>query len=325
MSRITGATEGGAYNARRFHRRTTMNTAPRRLHLLVAFFLIYFIWGSTYLAIRYAVETLPPFLMAGLRFVIAGLLMYGFLRLRGAANPSREQWLKLSVVGIFMFLCGNGFVVWAEQYITSGLAALLVALLPLWLMLFDWLWARGPKPSPTALCGIALGIAGTVLLLDPGSVAGSDIHLPGALMVLLASVCWAFGSIYSKRFRHPPSIFMSAACQMIGGGIALVLTAVVLGETDTFAWREVSAISFGSFLYLMVFGSMVAISAYVWLLQNASASSISTYAFVNPAVAIFLGWLVADEAITPHILAGAGIILAGVVLVIRASARASAK
>jgi drug/metabolite transporter (DMT)-like permease len=290
-----------------------MNTSSRRLHLLVAFFLIYFIWGSTYLAIRYAVETLPPF--------TAGLLMYGFLRLRGAANPSGEQWVKLSVAGVFMFLCGNGFVVWAEQHITSGLAALLVALLPLWLMLFDWLWANGPKPSRMALCGIALGIAGTVLLLDPGSVAGTDIHLPGALMVLLASVCWAFGSIYSKRFRHPPSIFMSAACQMIGGGIALLLTALVLGETDGFAWREVSAVSAGSFLYLMVAGSMVAISAYVWLLQHASASSISTYAFVNPAVAIFLGWLIADEAITPHILAGAGIILAGVVLVIRASAR----
>lgn len=299
----------------------TMNPSPRRLHLYVAFFLIYFIWGSTYLAIRYAVETLPPFLMAGMRFLTAGLLMYGFLRLRGAANPSREQWLRLGVVGVFMFLCGNGFVVWAEQYITSGLAALLVALLPLWLMLFDWWWARGPKPGAMALSGIALGIAGTVLLLDPGSVAGSDIYLPGALMVLLASVCWAFGSIYSKRFRHPPSIFMSAACQMIGGGLALLLTAILLGEPGGFAWRDVSAVSFGSFLYLMVFGSMIAISAYVWLLQNASASSISTYAFVNPAVAVFLGWLIGGEAITPHILAGAGIILAGVVLVIRASSR----
>lgn len=303
------------------HRRVSMNTSPKRLQLLVAFFLIYFIWGSTYLAIRYAIETLPPFLMAGVRFLAAGVLMYAFLRLRGAANPSHEQWLKLGVVGVFMFLCGNGFVVWAEQYITSGLAALLVALLPLWLMLFDWWWARGPKPSPMALCGIALGIAGTVLLLDPGSIAGSDVHLSGALMVLLASVCWAFGSIYSKRFRHPPSIFMSAACQMIGGGVALLLTALALGETDGFAWREVSAVSFGSFLYLMVFGSMVAISAYVWLLQNASASSISTYAFVNPTVAIFLGWLIGGEDITTHILIGAGIILAGVVLVIRASAR----
>ena len=293
----------------------------QRLKLLVAFFLIYFIWGSTYLAIRYAIETMPPFLMAGTRFLVAGCLMYGFLRLRGAASPSLEQWRKLSIVGVFMFLGGNGFVVWAEQYITSGLAALLVALLPLWLMLFDWLWANGPRPNGTALCGIALGIAGTVLLLDPGSIAGSEIHLPGALMVLLASVCWAIGSIYSKTFRHPGSIFMSAACQMIGGGLALLFTAWLLDETADFAWREVSAVSLAGFFYLMVFGSMIAISAYVWLLQNASAASISTYAFVNPAVAIFLGWLIGGESITAHILAGAGVILAGVVLVIRASAQ----
>jgi drug/metabolite transporter (DMT)-like permease len=298
------------------------NAATHRARLLVAFFLIYFIWGSTYLAIRYAIETVPPFLMAGTRFLTAGVLMYGFLRLRGASNPSLQQWTQLSVVGVFMFLCGNGFVVWAEQYITSGLAALLVSLLPLWLMLFDWLWAQGPKPTRTALCGIALGMAGTVLLLDPGSIAGADIHLPGALMVLLASVGWAFGSIYSKKFRHPPSIFMSAACQMIGGGVALLITALLMGETAGFDWREVSGVSLGGFFYLMVFGSMIAMSAYVWLLQNASASSISTYAFVNPAVAIFLGWLVAGEEITAHILLGAGVILAGVVLVIRASASA---
>lgn len=248
------------------------DATSQRVRLLVAFFLIYFIWGSTYLAIRYAIETIPPFLMAGVRFTSAGLLMYGFLRLRGAANPSREQWLKLCCVGVFMFLCGNGFVVWAEQYITSGLAALLVALLPLWLMLFDWLWAQGPRPNVAALCGIALGIAGTVLLLDPASIADSDIYLPGAAMVLLASIGWAFGSVYSKKFRHPPSIFMSAACQMIGGGVSLLFTAGALGEFPRFDWHAVSMVSLGGFAYLMVFGSMIAISAYVWLLQNASAS-----------------------------------------------------
>jgi drug/metabolite transporter (DMT)-like permease len=290
-----------------------------RFRLLLAFFLIYFIWGSTYLAIRYAVQTLPPFLMAGARFTTAGLLMYGFLRLRGAANPSWVQWAQLSVVGVLMFLCGNGFVVWAEQYITSGLAALLVALLPLWLLLFDWLWAHGPRPTLAALCGIVLGIAGTVLLLDPAQVTGRDIHLPAALMVLLASFCWALGSIYSKKFRHPPSIFMSAACQMLGGGVALLATGLVLDEPQRLIWGDVSAVSVAGFFYLMVLGSMIAISAYVWLLQNASAASISTYAFVNPAVAIFLGWLIADETLTPSMLLGAGVILAGVFLVIRAS------
>jgi drug/metabolite transporter (DMT)-like permease len=295
-----------------------MPIPAERLRLYVAFFLIYFIWGSTYLAIRYAIETIPPFLMAGLRFSAAGLLMYGVLRLSGVANPSGKQWLQLGIVGTFLFLGGNGFVVWAEQFINSGLAALLVSTLPVWLILLDWLWAGGPRPTGTALAGIGLGILGTLILVDPVRLAGSSIHLPGAAMVVLASVLWAIGSIYSKKFRQPASIFMSAACQMIGGGFSLLLVSVLLGETRGFDPAQVSAVSLGGFFYLMVFGSMIAISAYVWLLQNASASSVSTYAFVNPAVAILLGWLIADEEISAHILAGAAVILAGVFLVIRA-------
>lgn len=295
-----------------------MSIPVERLRLYLAFFLIYFIWGSTYLAIRYAIETIPPFLMAGTRFTCAGLLMYVVLRATGAANPSLRQWLQLGVVGTFLFVGGNGFVVWAEQYINSGLAALLVATLPVWLILLDWLWARGPRPGGMAMAGIALGIVGTLILVDPVQLVGSTIHLPGAAMVVLASMLWAIGSIYSKKFRQPPSIFMSAACQMIGGGLMLLLTSVVLGELEGFDPAQVSAVSLGGMLYLMMFGSMIAISAYVWLLQNASASSVSTYAFVNPAVAILLGWLIADEEINAHILAGAGVILAGVFLVIRA-------
>lgn len=292
---------------------------PDRIRLLIAFFLIYFIWGSTYLAIRYAIETMPPFLMAGARFFVAGLLMFGFMRIRGAAMPDRWQWLHLSVIGTFMFLGGNGFVVWAEQYITSGLAALLVSTLPLWLILLDWLWAKGPAPSRMAMAGISLGIAGTVLLVDPARIAGSSVHLPGAAMVVLASLLWAIGSIYSKKIRQPASIFMSAACQMIGGGVSLLLVSMLLGEPADFDISAISAVSWAGFLYLLVFGSMIAISAYVWLLQNASAARVSTYAFVNPAVAIFLGWLLADEEINLHIMLGAGVILAGVFLVIKSS------
>jgi drug/metabolite transporter (DMT)-like permease len=289
-----------------------------RLRLYVAFFLIYFIWGSTYLAIRYAIETIPPFLMAGTRFTAAGLLMYGVLRIAGQPNPSARQWLQLAVVGTFLFLGGNGFVVWAEQFINSGLAALLVSTLPVWLILLDWLWAGGPRPTGAAMAGIALGILGTLILVDPVQLVGSNLYLPGAAMVVLASMLWAIGSIYSKKFRQPSSIFMSAACQMIGGGLSLLLTSLLLGETRGVDPAAISAVSLGGFFYLMVFGSVIAISAYVWLLQNASASSVSTYAFVNPAVAILLGWLIADEEINAHILAGAAVILAGVFLVIRA-------
>jgi len=295
-----------------------------RLRLALAFFLIYVIWGSTYLAIRYAIETIPPFLMAGLRFTAAGVLMFTVMRLLGAPNPSLRQWWQLGVVGTFLFLGGNGFVVWAEQYISSGLAALLVSTLPLWLILLDWWWARGARPTAMAVAGIALGITGTLILVDPVQLVGTGIHLPGAAMVILASLLWAMGSIYSKTFRQPQSIFMSAACQMIGGGLALLLTSAALGEPHDFALSQISAVSLAGFFYLMVFGSMIAISAYVWLLQNASASSVSTYAFVNPAVAILLGWLIADEEINAHILMGAAVILAGVVLVIRAPRKARA-
>lgn len=288
-----------------------------RLRLLAAFFLIYFIWGSTYLAIRYAIETVPPFLMAGTRFTAAGLLMYGALRLVGVPNPSARQWQQLAVVGTFLFLGGNGLVVWAEQFINSGLAALLVSTLPVWLILLDWLWAGGPRPTGMAMAGIALGILGTLILVDPVQLVGSDLYQPGAAMVVLASMLWAIGSIYSKKFRQPSSIFMSAACQMIGGGLSLLLTSALLGETRGFDPTAISAVSMGGFFYLMVFGSMIAISAYVWLLQNASASSVSTYAFVNPAVAILLGWLIAGEAMNAHILTGAAVILSGVFLVIR--------
>jgi len=292
-----------------------------RFRLLLAFFLLYFIWGSTYLAIRYAIETLPPFLMAGTRFFCAGALLYLVMRWRKVPNPAARQWLQLGVVGTFLCLGGNGLVVWSEQYISSGLAALLVSTMPLWLILLDWLWAAGPAPAGKALAGIGLGFVGLVVLIDPAQLIGSEVHLPGALTCVVASMLWAIGSIYSKKFRQPPSIFMSAACQMLGGGLALLVTAFLLGEPAAFDPGQVSFASLASFLYLLVFGSIVANSAYVWLLQNASATRVSTYAFVNPAVAVLLGWALAGEQLTVQILVGAGIILAGVVLVLAAGRR----
>lgn len=299
---------------------------PQQARRYLAFFLIYFIWGSTYLAIRYAVITIPPFLMAGMRFFAAGLLMYIFLRWRGVPNPSWGQWWRLGVVGTFLFLGGNGLVVWAEQYIESSLAALLVATLPLWLLVLDWLWAGGRPPQWLALIGIALGIAGTVVLVGPEQLMQAEalqdpIEIVAASVVVFASVLWAIGSIYTKKFPLPRSIFMSAACEMVGGGLALLLVSAWQGEWSHFTPAQVSSASFAGWAYLFVFGSMIAISAYAWLLQNASAASISTYAFVNPVVALALGFLIADETINARILTGAGIILAGVVLVVTSSSK----
>ncbi|MES2604594.1 MAG: EamA family transporter, partial [Pseudomonadota bacterium] len=308
----------------------------RQTKLYTAFFLIYFIWGSTYLAIRYAIGSIPPFLMAGTRFFAAGVLMFLFLRWRGVPTPPWSQWWRLGIVGVFLFLGGNGLVVWAEQYIDSGLAALLVSTLPLWLIVLDWLWAAGPPPKPLALIGIALGVLGTVVLIKPELVlpalAAQDNYLQGVPtedaddnlasgIVIFASVLWAIGSIYTKKFTKPKSIFMSAACQMVGGGIALLLVALWQGEWAQFEPASVTLVSVAGFSYLLCFGSMVAISAYAWLLQNASAAAVSTYAFVNPIVALLLGWLIADEPMTAAIIAGAGIILVGVVLVIRTSSK----
>jgi drug/metabolite transporter (DMT)-like permease len=307
-----------------------MPALSQRVRLLTAFFLVYFIWGSTYLAIRYAVATLPPFLMAGSRFLLAGLLMLLVLRWRGVPLPSWSQWWRLGLVGLFLFLGGNGIVAWAEQDIDSGLAALLVSLLPLWLIVLDWLWAGGPRPSLRGLSGVALGVLGTAVLLAPPTLfgtaapAGEVASTPAAdrftllasLLLVLASLLWAIGSIYLKTFARPASVFMSAACQMLGGGLGLLLFSALLGEWRDFELAQVSLLSLGGFAYLMVFGSMVAISSYVWLLQNASASSVSTYAFVNPVVALLLGWLLADEPLTLPILLGAAIILLGVVLVV---------
>lgn len=289
---------------------------PHQARLILAFFLLYFIWGSTYLAIRFAIETMPPFLMAGTRFLLAGTLMYMFMRFRGVANPTYQQWLQLGIIGSFLFLGGNGLVVWAEQYINSGLAALFVSTLPLWLITLDWLWAGGPPPSPRAITGIGLGIIGMILLVDPARVVGGTVDIAGAVAVILASFLWAVGSIYSKKIELPQSIFMSAACQMTGGGLALLLVSLLLNEWPTFESAAVSQVSVTAFFYLVIFGSMIAISAYVWLLQNATAARVSTYAFVNPVVAIFLGWLIASEEINAHILLGALIILLGVFLVI---------
>lgn len=292
--------------------------APGRAKLVLAFFCIYFIWGSTYLAIRYAIETIPPFFMAGVRFTLAGTILFCFMKLRGVSTPSFIQWRNLAIVGTFLFLGGNGFVAWAEQFIASGLAALLVSLLPLWLISLDWLWAKGPPPTVRGCIGITMGIIGVIVLLDPVQIAATDINLAGAFMTILASMLWATGSIYSKKFSQPDSIFMSAACQMIGGGISLLLVALVLGEWQLFKPDELSSVSVYAFFYLVAFGSMIAISSYVYLLKHASAASVSTYAFVNPAIAIFLGWLIADEEINAHIITGALIILVGVVLVVSA-------
>jgi drug/metabolite transporter (DMT)-like permease len=299
-------------------------TAPSRFKLIAAFAAIYLVWGSTYLAILFAIETLPPFLMSGVRFLIAGGILYVCARLHGAARPTREQWFATGVAGCLLLLGGNGLVVWSETRVASGVTALLVGILPCWMVLIDWLRPRGVRPVAQVVLGLALGLIGLISLIGPDSLLGGGrADYLGVAAVLLACLSWAAGSIYSRHAPMPPAPFLSTAMQMLVGGVALSALGVGLGEpwrVDPSAFSQRSILSL---LYQIVFGSIVAFSAYVWLLRVSTPARVSTYAYVNPVVAVLLGWLLADEALTVRMLIAAAVIVSGVALITLAPARAS--
>jgi drug/metabolite transporter (DMT)-like permease len=290
--------------------------APARWQVIGAFAIIYVIWGSTYLAIRFAIETLPPFLMAGARFLIAGGVLYAWMRvLGGAARPARADWKRTAIVGVLLLLGGNGLVVWSEFRIPSGVAALLVGIEPCWVVLFDWLRPGGQRPTGRVVLGLALGVAGMLLLVGPDTLLGGGrADVLGVAAVLIACLSWAAGSVYSRYASMPASPFMSTAMQMLAGGAALVVVATALGEPWRVDFAAFSVRSSLAWLYLIVFGSLVTYTAYVWLLRVSSPARVSTYAYVNPLVAVFLGWLLAGEALTLRMMVAAAVIVSGVVL-----------
>jgi drug/metabolite transporter (DMT)-like permease len=295
-----------------------------RARVWIAFSAIYVIWGSTYLAIRLAVETLPPFLMAGARYSIAGLLLWGWVRIRGEHRATWAEWREATIVGGLMLLGGNGLVSWAEQFVPSGLAALLVSTIPIWVVLLDWLWHRSARPSPRIFLGLALGIVGVALLVRPGAASAVEggVSILGALVLLLAAGSWAAGGLHARRAKLPHSSLLSAAMQMIAGGALLILTGTATGEWARLHPSAVSPRSLLALAYLVSFGSIVGLTAYLWLIKNTTPARASTYAFVNPVVAIVLGWAVAGEALSPRILLAAAVALSGVVLIVRARSAA---
>lgn len=284
------------------------------LKVAVALAAVYVIWGSTYLAIRFAIETIPPFLMAGARYLTAGAVLYLWARFRGAPRPSLVHWRSALVVGAFLLLAGNGGVVWAEQYVESGLAALLISTEPLWIVIFVWLRPGGKKPGLRVISGLVLGFLGLMLLVRPGS-GGSGVDLLGAAVLGLASLCWAWGSLYGQRAKLPESPLLTTGMQMLTGGALLFLASLVTGEPGRFEPAQVSAKSLLALGYLVVFGAIVAFTAYVWLMRVASPVLVSTYAYVNPVVAVLLGWAVANEPLTAGTLIAAAVILTGVALI----------
>jgi drug/metabolite transporter (DMT)-like permease len=291
--------------------------AASRAKILIAFFAIYTIWGSTYLFIRFGVETLPPFLMAGVRFLAAGTAMYLWMRWRGIPAPTAPQWRSAAIVGGMLLLFGNGGVTWAEQMIPSGVTALLISTSPLWFVMLDWIWFGAPKPTGKVLAGLALGLAGVAWLIGPDKILhGGGFALSGILVLMLATAAWAGGSLYSRRATLPSSPFMATAIEMLAGGALLIIASVVSGELWHFDPSAVTLKSLLSVAYLAVFGSIGGFTAYVWLLRVVSPARVSTYAFVNPVIAVFLGWSLGGEEVSARIGLAAVVIVAGVLLIV---------
>jgi drug/metabolite transporter (DMT)-like permease len=289
---------------------------PSRALLAAGFAAVYLIWGSTYLAIRFGVETLPPFLMAATRFVIPGAVLYVWIRRRGAPRPSAAHWRAAAVSGSLLLLGGNGVVTWAEQWVPSGLTALIIASVPLWMAAISWVVEPGARPGARGIAGIVLGFAGVAYLVNPGGDLGRDPHtLIGALSIVLASGLWAAGSLTSRHLPRPGNAFLSSAMQMLAGAAALAVAGTLAGEWGRVDLAAVSVRSAVSLLYLMTFGSVIALSAYVWLMQVSTPAKVSTYAYVNPVVAVFLGWAVAGEAVSSQTVAAAAVIIASVVMI----------
>jgi len=294
---------------------------PFRLALLAAFAAVYVIWGSTYLAIRVAVETLPPFLMSGTRFLLAGAMLYGWAA-RGAARPGTRAWLAAALLGALLLLGGNGGVTWAEQTVTSGMAALLVASEPLWIVLLDWLRPGGRRPGLTPVLGVALGFGGVALLLGPGALSGvAGVNL-GAIVIILAASSWAVGSLYARQAPLPTNGPQSSGMQMLAGGVLLTVAGLGSGELQRLSASSLSPRGLLALAYLVVFGSIVAFSAYAWLVKHTTAARASTYAYVNPVVAVLLGWALLGEPITGRTLVAAAIIVGSVALITRAQREA---
>jgi drug/metabolite transporter (DMT)-like permease len=298
--------------------------APTRGRLILAFAAVYVIWGSTYLAIRIGVETLPPFLMAATRFLVPGAVMYALLRRKYPA-PTRAQWAWAALCGTLLLLGGNGTVTWAEQWVPSGLAALIVASVPLWMGVFNWMVEPTARPGARGIAGIVLGFGGVAALVDPRGEFGADPQvLLGAVSIVGASALWAAGSLASRRADKPRSPFLTTAMQMLCGSVALAVAGTLTGEWSRVDLAGVSTKSVLALLYLMSFGSVVALSAYVWLLQVSTPAKASTYAYVNPVVAVLLGWALAAEPVSARTLGAAAVIVVAVVMITSERPRATA-
>jgi drug/metabolite transporter (DMT)-like permease len=307
---------------------SVLSAAPRaHVHhptrtIVLAFATVYFFWGATFLAIRYGVQSIPPLLMQGTRHLVAGVALFSIARARGAEAPTRRQWLGAAMVGGLLLLGGNGILAYAERVLPSGVSALLVATVSLWIAIIEWLRPGGTRPTYRVAAGLALGFLGVAVLVSPGTLfghsSGEPIRIIPALALILGAMLWATGSMLSRHVSLPRSALLAAAMYALTGGTLLWIVGLGLGEGATLDIHAITLRSWLSILYLAIFGSFLGLSAYAFLLHNVAPSRVATYAYVNPIVAVLLGWAVAGERITPQILIAAAVIIVSVVLVITA-------
>jgi drug/metabolite transporter (DMT)-like permease len=285
--------------------------------LWTALIALYIVWGSTYLAIRFAVETIPPFMHAGLRFLISGVILFLWRRAAGDPVPTMGNWKSTAIVGTLLLLGGNGLVGLAEKTVPSGIAALMISTSPFWLLLFESFRAGGTKPNWQSILGLVIGFSGVFLLIGPAEIAGSGHKFDtfGIILLLFAPLLWSLGSIYARGADMPKSTLLSTGMQMLAGAVSLFLVSALTGELNGFNFGQVSIRSWLGLLYLITFGSLVGFVAYGWLLHNAPVSLFSTYAYVNPVVAVFLGWLLAGEELNARIILASAVIIGSVIFI----------
>ncbi|MDQ2980147.1 MAG: EamA family transporter [Acidobacteriota bacterium] len=290
---------------------------PSRGKIVAGFAAVYILWGSTYLAIRFAIESFPPFVMAGTRHLTAGLLLFGWLLAKGVQLPKLRHWRSAAIIGGLLLLGGNGLVSWSEQRVPSGLASLFVASVPIWMALLQGIQRRR-RPPAALVGGLLLGLGGLVLLVLPGRFGGGEHVDPiGAGALLLAALSWVVGSLYSRKAVLPESTLMAISMEMIAGGVLLWFFGLLFGEGGRLHADQISLRSVLSLGYLVIFGSLIGFSAYIWLLKVTTPARVTTYAYVNPVVAVLLGWAFAGEALTLRIGLATAAIVAAVALIIR--------
>jgi drug/metabolite transporter (DMT)-like permease len=286
------------------------------LKIILAFTAVYIIWGSTYLAIKFAIDTIPSFLMASMRFLTAGSILFIYAQVKQKTKIELIHWKSSFIVGGLLLLGGNGGVVWAEKVVPSGLTAILVSTVPIWIVIISFIIRSNQKPSIPQVAGITLGFIGLFFLVSPDSILrGESINITGAIVLIVATLSWSIGSVYINYAVFPNSKLLTVSMQMLAGGFLLLLLSTFTGEVFTFNAYSVDMRSFLSLLYLILFGSVITFTAYIWLLKTVGPAKTSTYAYVNPVVAVFLGYFLANEPLDLKIILSSVVIISAVVLI----------